>query len=247
MPEGGRHVSHPQIHVPKMVHGRDATDFGARHRAWHHTVVEPAVVELGPDTLVEGRPFTDPERSDEDASVMRGMLARLRAFARGWPDTQAGGDAVLVRRHDAAGLRTWIRIPGPGALLAAGELTTVGFFGQARADVDHAPIHRLEEGIVDTLEEVPGVLSYFNLELPDGRYGNLILCGGADVPVRWREHELHRTAVELAPSHYHSARLHGGVVRSPLLGDADLIVRRTRYLDFDSTPTWLAVRELHAR
>jgi hypothetical protein len=203
-----------------------------------------ALVELGPDTLVEGRPFTAPAKTDEDASVMRAMLAHLRAFARGWPDSQSVGDGVLVRRHDAAGLRTWIRVPDRGALLAAGELTTVGFFGQARESVDHAPIHRLEEEIVDTLEEVPGIVSYFNLELPDGRYGNLILCSGPDVPVRWRAHELHRGAVELAPRHYHSARLHGGVVRSPLLGHADLIVLRTRYHDFDSTPTWLAVREL---
>jgi hypothetical protein len=206
--------------------------------------VELAVVELGPDTLVEGRPFTAPARTDEDASVMRDMLAQLRAFSRGWSDSQPAGDGVLVRRRDAAGLRTWIRVPDRGALFAAGELTTVGFFGQARADVDHAPIHRLEEAIVDTLEEVPGVLSYFDLELPDGRYGNLILCSTPDVPVRWHAHELHRGAVELAPRHYHSARLHRGIVRSPLLGDAELIVLRTHYHDFDSTPSWLAVREL---
>jgi hypothetical protein len=202
------------------------------------------VVELGPETAVEGRPFTAPARTEEDASVMRDMLAQLRAFSRGWADSKTAGDGVLVRRRDAAGLRTWIRVPDRETLFAAGELTTVGFFGQARADVDHAPIHRLEEAIVDTLEEVPGVLSYFDLELPDGRYGNLILCSAPDVPVRWHAHELHRDAVELAPRHYHSARLHRGIVRSPLLDDADLIVLRTFYHDFDSTPTWLAVREL---
>jgi hypothetical protein len=206
--------------------------------------VELAVVELGPDTLVEGRPFTAPARTDEDTSVMRDMFAQLRAFSRGWSDSQPAGDGVVVRRRDVAGLRTWIRVPDRDALFAAGELTTVGFFGQARADVDHAPIHRLEEAIVDTLEEVPGVLGYFDLELPDGRYGNLILCSTPDVPVRWHAHELHRSAVELAPRHYHSARLHRGIVRSPLLGDADLIVLRTHYHDFDSTPSWLAVREL---
>jgi hypothetical protein len=32
------------------------------------------------------------------------------------------------------------------------------------------------------------------------------------------------------------------VVPSALLGDADLIVLRTRYYDFDSEPAWLAVR-----
>src|SRR5207248_198596 len=83
------------------------------------------------------------------------------------------------------------------------------------------------EGIVETLEHVPGLLSYFNLELPGKRYGNLVLCAAPDVPARWHAHELHRVAVALAPRHYHSARLHRGVVRSPLLGDGDLVVLQT--------------------
>jgi hypothetical protein len=51
--------------------------------------------------------------------------------------------------------------------------------------------------------------------------------------VRWHEHRIHAQAVELAPHHYHSARLHNGVVRSPHLGDADLVVLRTSFYDFD--------------
>jgi hypothetical protein len=124
-------------------------------------------------------------------------------------------------------------VPDSSALLAADDLTTVGFFGQPRADVDHDPIDRLEEAIVDTLEEVPGLLSYFNLGLPHGGYGNLVLCNEPDVPVRWHGHRIHRRAVDRAPLHYHSARLHSGVVRSPLLGDAELELTGTRYYDFD--------------
>ena len=183
--------------------------------------------------MIDARPFTDPANTEHDAAVMRDMLGRIRAFARGWVETPPPGPGALVREADAAGNRTWIRVTDLDALLAAGELTTVGFFGQTRADVDHDPIHRLEEAIVDTLELVPGVLSYFDLELPEGGYGNLILCDTPDAPARWHEHRIHAQAVELAPRHYHSARLHNGVVRSPLLGDADLVVLRTRYYDFD--------------
>ena len=143
---------------------------------------------------------------------------------------------------DAAGLRTWIRVPDRAALLTTPELTTIGFFGQPRDGVDHAPIHQLETAIVETLEEVPGLLSYYNLELPQRRFGNLVLCAAPDVPVRWRAHDVHRLAVALAPRQYHSARLHNGTVRSQLLGDAELVVLRTRYYDFDSEPAWLAVR-----
>jgi hypothetical protein len=148
----------------------------------------------------------------------------------------------LVYQFDAAGLRTWIRVPDRAALLAAPDLTTIGFFGQPRDGVDHAPIHELETAIVETLEEVPGVLSYFNLEVAQGRFGNLVLCAAPDVPVRWHAHEVHRLAVALAPSHYHSARLHSGTVRSGLADGAELVVLRTRYYDFDSEPAWLAVR-----
>ena len=183
--------------------------------------------------VIDARPFTDPANTEHDAAVMRDMLGRIRAFARGWLESPPPGPGALVRETDAAGNRTWIRVTDLDALLAAGELTTVGFFGQTRADIDHDPIHRLEEAIVDTLELVPGVLSYFDLELPEGGYGNLILCDTPDAPARWHEHRIHAQAVELAPHHYHSARLHNGVVHSPLLGDADLVVLRTRYYDFD--------------
>jgi hypothetical protein len=192
--------------------------------------------------MIEGRPFTAPERTDEDLAVMHEMLERMRALARRWLESPPRGESALVKETDPTGVRTWIRVPDRAALLAAGDLTTIGFFGQARADVDHEPIHRLEEAIVDTLEEVPGLLSYFNLGLAHGGYGNLILCDEPDVPVRWREHRIHRRAVELAPRHYHSARLHAGVVSSAFLGEAGLELTRTRYYDFDSEPVWLAER-----
>jgi hypothetical protein len=201
-----------------------------------------AVVQLARDTLVEGRPFAAPANTKRDTAVMQQMLARMRGAARSWLASPPPGSGVLVRQLDAAGLRTWIRVPDRAALLAAPELTTIGFFGQPREDVDHAPMDELETAIVETLEEVPGVLSYFNLELAQRSFGNLILCAAPDVPVRWRVHNLHRLAVALAPSHYHSARLHSGTVRSRLAGDADLVVLRTRYYDFDSEPAWLAVR-----
>jgi hypothetical protein len=200
------------------------------------------VVQLARDTLVEGRPFAAPANTKRDTAVMQEMLARMRGAARSWLASPPPGSGTLVRQLDAAGLRTWIRVPDRAALLAAPELTTIGFFGQPRDDVDHAPIDELETSIVETLEEVPGVLSYFNLELAQRDFGNLILCAAPDVPVRWRAHDVHRLAVALAPSHYHSARLHSGTVPSRLVGDAELVVLSTRYYDFDSEPAWLAIR-----
>ena len=115
-----------------------------------------AVVQLARDTPVEGRPFAAPANTKRDAAVMREMLARLRGADNSWLASPPPGSGALVRQLDAAGLRTWIRVPDRAALLAATELTTIGFFGQPRDDVDHAPIHQLETAIVETLEEVPG-------------------------------------------------------------------------------------------
>src|SRR5437762_12907620 len=65
------------------------------------------VVMLAPDSLVDGRPFTAPANTEQDAAVMREMLGRLRAFARGWIESPPAGSGALVRQSDAAGLRTW--------------------------------------------------------------------------------------------------------------------------------------------
>jgi hypothetical protein len=115
-----------------------------------------AVVQLGRETLVEGRPFTAPKNTQRDGAMMREMLASMRGFARSWLASPSPGPGALVYESDAAGLRTWIRVPDRAALLTTPELTTIGFFGQPRDGVDHAPIHQLETAIVETLEEVPG-------------------------------------------------------------------------------------------
>ena len=77
-----------------------------------------AVVQLAPDEVVEGRPFTATLHTERDTAVMRDMLAHMRSRARRWR-----GSGALVREVDAAGLRTWIRVPDRTALFAAGYAT----------------------------------------------------------------------------------------------------------------------------
>ncbi len=199
------------------------------------------VIHLAPDDDVVSRPFAATHHTTRDASVMQSMLARMRALAPEW--LESARNDVLVRAPDAEGRRHWIRVPDRNALVAARQLTIVGFFGEPRDGVDHTRIDDLEAAIVDTLERVPGVLSYYDLELPCGGYGNLILCDDEAAPRRVHDHELHRRAVELTPQHYRTVRLHTGAVAGPLQGDAPLIVMRTRYYDFAAEPAWLAARD----
>jgi hypothetical protein len=204
--------------------------------------VEMGVVELSVNEECPGRPFAAPTNTVREAGIMQRMLARLRVLAAGWSGDQTD---LLVCEPDSDGHRHWIRAPDLAALRAAGRMTAVGFFGRARSDIDHLPIHELEAGIVDTLETISGVLCYYDVALAEGGYGNLILCAAPDAPKRVDSHPLHRRAVELTPRHYHSVRLHTGFVPGRFLGDDSLVLERTRYYDFDSNPPWLAVRNLH--
>jgi hypothetical protein len=170
------------------------------------------------------------------------MLARLRLLAPGWRRDELAGKGVRLREPDRNGYRHWIRVPEPEALLTATGLTFVGFFEQTRRTIDHSPIDELEAMIVDALETIAGVLCYYDLALPGGGYGNLILCAAPTAPANVRQHDRHRLAVKLTPQHYHSVRLHDGPVPGAFAGTADLVVERTRYYDYDSEPAWLAVR-----
>ena len=198
-------------------------------------------VQLAVDEEVESRPFTASDQTGRDASVMQLMLERLRALAPQWSTDYPG---FRARESDVEGYRHWICVPDCQALLTARRLTAVGFFGQVRDNVDQLPIHELEAGIVDTLETISDVLCYYDLALAEGGYGNLILCATADAPRNVHGHALHRRAVQLTPSHYHSVRLHTGAVPGAFLGDARLVIERTRYYDYDSEPPWLAIRDL---
>jgi hypothetical protein len=198
------------------------------------------VVRLSAKEEIDSRPFASPANTRRDAAVMQRMLERVRVLASDWTTDDA---SVHVREPDLDGHRHWIRVPDCAALLAAARLTPVGFFGRTRSDVDLLPIHDLETGIVDELETIEGVLCYYDVALAEGGYGNLILSATPDAPSHVHGNERHRRAVALTPRHYHSVRLHTGVVPGALLSDAALVVDRTRYYDFDSDPPWLAVRE----
>jgi hypothetical protein len=196
---------------------------------------------LGTRQRLPGRAFTDPERTPADVAVMDRMLTRLRGQARSW----AGGPGpVEVLEYPAAGLRHWLVVPGACALLAAGQVTAVGFFGDLRPGVDHGPIYQLEADIVGRLGRyaAAGLLAYYDAELERGVHGNLVLFGAPGVPPGWHGDVVHARAVALAPHHYRCIRLHRGRVRGPFAGTGGLAVERTRYFDFGAEPAWRGLR-----
>ena len=187
-----------------------------------------------------GRAFTDPERTLADAAVLDRMLARLRRHARSWPR----GPALVELLEHTAGLRQWLVVPRPAALLAARQVTAVGFFGDLRPGVDHAAIYQLEADIVERLPgyAAAGLLSYYDAELDRGVHGNLVLFGTPEVPPAWHGDVVHARAVTLAPRHYRCIRLHRGLIRGPFAGTGGLVIQRTRYLDFRPEAPWHGLR-----
>jgi hypothetical protein len=202
-------------------------------------------IELGPDEEVPGRPFADPSHTRREEDALRLLLAHERERARAWCDEpfESRRD-VIIRETDAAGLRHLLVVPETHALIQARDLLVVGFFGRPREDAETALLFDLEERLVAGMSSYAahGLLSYYDLELVKGAYGNLILFTGPDGPARWGENPVHREAVEISPANYHEIRLHQGKLPGGILEDGELLVTRTRYIDYGGAEVWRAVR-----
>ena len=204
-------------------------------------------IELGPDEEVPGRPFADPSHTRREEDALRLLLTHERERARAWCDEpfESRRD-VIIRETDAAGLRHLLVVPETHALIRARDLLVVGFFGRPREDADTPLLFDLEERLVAGMSSYAahGLLSYYDLELVKGAYGNLILFTGPDGPARWGENPVHREAVEISPANYHEIRLHQGRLPGGILEDGELLVTRTRYIDYGGPEVWRAVRRL---
>ncbi|MGH3010596.1 MAG: hypothetical protein ACRDMY_01940 [Gaiellaceae bacterium] len=202
-------------------------------------------IELGPDEQVPGRPFTDPAHTRREEEALRMLLAHERQRARAWCDEPSESRRnVVIRETDSAGLRHLLVVPETHALIDAQDLLVVGFFGRPREDAQTALLFDLEERLVAGMSAYAahGLLSYYDLELVKGAYGNLILFAKPDGPARWGENPVHREAVEISPRNYHEIRLHQGRLPGGILEDGELRLTRTRYIDYSGPEAWRAVR-----
>jgi hypothetical protein len=178
---------------------------------------------------------------------MRQMLEHERVRARAWREAGDGGEHI-VREHDEEGHRHLIVVPSTRSLVEAEDVTAVGFFARPREEVDHTILFDLEDELIERMEHYGevGLLSYYDVELVKGAYGNLILFSTPDVPPEWYGDPVHRRATEVSPRHYHEVRLHKGSIAGPLLGSGGIVVERTKYFDFETAPPWLGLRRFAA-
>jgi hypothetical protein len=201
---------------------------------------------LAPDEVVPGKPFTDPENSRRDEAALRRLLEHERERARVWAENGEAITSALIRENDANGLRHLLVVPDTRALVESRDLMVVGFFGRPRADADEQLLFELEEQLIAGMPQYAerGLLSYYDLELVKGAYGNLILFSAPEGPAAWKENPIHRRAVEISPPNYHEIRLHQGNLPGRLLDGGMLRLTRTKYLDYTTGDVWRAIRPL---
>jgi hypothetical protein len=196
-------------------------------------------LQLGPHDIARERPFAAIEHTHADLVILRGMRQTLARRLR--DGTLPAPDAGP--RDEPDGTEHWICVPDQRRLAETRPVAAVGFFGQARTGLDHRPILDREHDIVARAASFGGLLTYYNLRLADGRYGNLVLFDAPPSKAHVTADSVHGEAVALTPRHYCSLRLHHASLAEGVLGACELELLRTRYLDFGGEPAWSAVRE----
>ncbi len=195
---------------------------------------ESSCTLLGGDERVGGRSFSDPGHTDADLAILADLRASLRHAA-------ARERAPSLRFSDDVGVHHVV-VPDWRALAAAAPVAIVGFFGQARDDLDHAPIVALEASIVARAASFRGLLAYHNARLANGQWGNLVAFASRAAAGGLAGDPQHASAVAATPRHYASLRLHRGEIGGGCLGSERATVSETLYLDFSQTPPWRALR-----
>jgi hypothetical protein len=195
------------------------------------------VVSLSAGEAVAGREFTEPARSLEDFSA----LAKIRSSL-----VSRVGAGLGSGVWTAAGESHWLVVPRLRALTRSRPAFGVGFFGQVREDVDHAPILDLEQNLLARARALPGLLAYYNVRFRTGQWGNLVLFAGESDPARVRSDPIHLEALARTGDHYRSVRLHRLSFPAGAIGAASPAHESTLLIDFGEAPPWRAVRRAAA-
>ncbi len=192
-----------------------------------------AAVALAADEAAPGRPFTDLEHTRRDLATLIRMREAVRR--RLLADLPSGTWQESRDRH-------WLVAPRRDALTRESAMFAVGFFGQAREEVDHAPILRLEHELLARAASFTALVAYHNVRFANGQWGNLVTFDDEHGPEQLRGDPTHAEALARTADHYHSVRLHRLRLVDGPTGTADPELLSTLLLDFAESPPWRAVR-----
>jgi hypothetical protein len=205
------------------------------------------MIRLDALTEVADRPFAALALTREDLAVMERMLEQLRQHIEALPAVTTQPAQRRRDDHfadpDAQGIHR-IVITDTARVREPRDLVLVGFFGQARLDVDHRLIVELESALIAAMAGEGSPLVYYNVHWPGVGWGNLVVFTDAAAERAWGHDPRHHEAVGRSPAHYHSVRLHTGDLPAGIFGRGAIHLRRTRYFDFSGPEPWRAEREI---
>ena len=201
------------------------------------------LVRLGYSEVVAGRPFTNPEGSQFDLTVLQYMAETLfRILTK--PEVLPVKPRPLVRFLDERGGRLHrVALTKPELLLKPNDLAVVGFCGQKRPGVDRGPIDAVDDELIRELPDHTHILSYSTLELESGNSCNLVLFSDPHGISHWSSSDKHALAVSMSPGYYTVIRLHNAYLPGGIVSNNRLILIRTKYIDYQEPTPWRAVRE----
>lgn len=207
--------------------------------------IVPDPIFLGPEEEAPGRPFTAVGLIERDMKTLLELLADVRGVLR---EADTGNRTIESYQRMAwkvDGLTHRLIICDEPKLRYRDRTCVVGFFGERRPGVDPAPLEEANSAIVTEFTRYPGILSYSSVELPSGKWANLVLHDDPVDREYWRQSEMHAKAAEvLSPLHYKNVRIHNAELTDGLTDRPQLVLERTKYYDFEGDTMWRAQREL---
>jgi hypothetical protein len=197
---------------------------------------------IGSTTELPDRSFTSLDATRIDLDVLGRMLERLRRHLGELPESDPGsGRDDLISEPSDGGVHR-IVVNDIDTARRPGDVIVVGFFGQARAAVDHQPIIDLESALIADMAAERSPLVYYNVHWPSAGWGNLVIFADQSAKDGWGRDPRHADAIARSPAHYHSIRLHVGRLPGGIIGGGAIELRLTRYFDFSGAVAWKAVR-----
>lgn len=202
-------------------------------------------VRLGTGENPADHPCAGTGHYQADLALLNRLLHDLRILLR----RAAEGESVLLPYQIITwreeGLRRRIVICDPETLLQGSDLLVVGFLGNRRSTDRANAVDVFEIDVITEFRKHPGILSYSSAEVVRNQWANLVVHREVGDREAWRHSTVHiEAAEELSPRVYHSVRIHNGRVRGRLIGTGSVTVELTKYWDYDSHPTWCAIRTL---
>lgn len=202
------------------------------------------VIKLEANETIETRPFTHPDHRDEDLRVMRHMAHQLVDTYDDPVLCDFGPGKRPICQSDPKGRHFRLYYLKPAELFSLKNLTVVGFFGQKRPGADIEPLIRADRKFESQFYQHPGLLSLSTVRLPDGDYANLVLFTDPAAKAQWSDSQLHRELVpKISPPYYRSIRLNNGRLPNGLESPEELRLTQVKYLDYNTSPPWRAVRK----